>query len=145
MIIKSTDAETLNEIRYEVFPTLTAAEVPDAILTRRTILRAANRSILARLRLTPDAYTALDANDPRRDAAEEAVIKQCAHDLLSSISQIIGDSENGINARYAEIDWLERRNILDSEIDALLAPFVGDTDPILPSDYPYAVSQRNTE
>ena len=140
-IIDSTDAQ---DIRYEIFPTLTAEEMPDAVITRRTILRNANRVILRRVGLTETQFNALASDAPEREACEEAAIKMCAHDLLPTIAQIVRDNENGILSQYQEISWEERRAILEKEIDALLKPYITE-DVVDTGDYPYAVSRTKEE
>ena len=140
-IIDSTDAQ---DIRYEIFPTLTAEEIPDAVITRRTILRNANRVILNKVGLTETQFNALASNAAEREACEEAAIKMCAHDLLPTIAQIVRDNENGILSQYQEISWEERRAILEKEIAALLKPYITE-DVIDAGDYPYAVSRTKEE
>lgn len=122
-ILSETDTTTLNEIRWEIYPELTQAELPDAVITRRTIFRAANRETLKIVGLTATEYTALEADDARREICEEATIKRCAHDLIPTVAQIVTDNENGLMTRYQEIDWQERQKLLAADITRLLGDY----------------------
>lgn len=128
-IILESDSQTLQEIRYELHTELTAAELPDAVLTSRTVLRAANRDILEAIGLSATAYNALDPTDGRREVCEEAVIKRCAYSLIPRVAQILTENENGLLTRYQQIDWQARMKLLDAAIHRLLAPYIDEDAP----------------
>ena len=116
-IIETTDTATLQEIRFEIHPSLTVDELPDPVITRRTILRSANRETLKTLGMSDTEYTALDVNDKRRAVAEEIVILECAYALIPTVEQIVMDNENGLMTRYQEVNWNMRQRQLTATIE----------------------------
>ena len=62
-IIALDDAQAIQEILYMLDPSLTAAEVPDAVVTARPVLISANRWVLTAVSMTETEYDALDTDD----------------------------------------------------------------------------------
>ena len=140
-IIQDSDTDTLQEIRYEIDVALTAAELPDAVLTSKTVLRAANRGTLKAVGMTAAEYDALEDDDERKEVFEEVVIKTCTAELLPRVAQIIMDNENGLLTRYQQINWLDRLKRINTKIADLLAPYASSTL----SDYFQVVSRTKAE
>ena len=104
-------------------PSLTAKHVPDALIESRSILKSANRWVLAQVGLTVSEYDALAEDDERREIFEEAVIKHGAMDLVPIVVQLVSVNANGMMTRFQEIDWIKRRRQLYGDIDVLLDPY----------------------
>lgn len=115
-IFSDTDSDFLDEVRKELDSALTAEELPDSVLSRRTVYRRAERETLKNARLTVAEYEALPEDDERREICEELVIQRMARALIPSVAQILMDSEQGLMTRYQRIDWKMKQQQLDAAI-----------------------------
>ena len=105
-------------------PSITKKEVPDAFLTARPMLRAANRHVLQAVGMTEAEYDALPPDDIRREIFEEAVIRRITSESTPIVAQLVTANANGIMTRYQQIDWIKRRLQLDAENDRILKPYL---------------------
>ena len=126
-IIDRSDAEALQEILYQLDPSLTFEEVPEGMITARSVLRAANRWVLSQVDMTETEYDALPPDDLRREVFEEVVIKKCASELITSVAQLVSVNANGLMTRFQEIDWKDHQNHIDGDIESKLKPYLKTT------------------